>query len=190
MSQTNSTIRIRDVAPRRAGAAPDRAAAVHAEPGLPQRRLLPAGLRRARVNLEKIKSVRALRELPFTTKEDLRKSYPYDMFAVPLRDIVRIHSTSGTTGKPIVVGYTRNDLRNWTECTARLLDGRGRHRARRGADRLRLQPVHRRLRLPPGRRADRRLRHPGLPDGQHRKADHDHAGLQDHGPGLARPATP
>ena len=47
------------------------------------------------------------------------------MFAVPLRDIVRIHSTSGTTGKPIVVGYTQNDLRNWTECTARLLAAAG-----------------------------------------------------------------
>jgi len=78
-----------------------------------------------RVNLEKIKDVRALRELPFTTREDLRKSYPYDMFAVPLRDIVRIHSTSGTTGRPIVVGYTRDDLRNWTECTARLLVAAG-----------------------------------------------------------------
>ena len=78
-----------------------------------------------RVNLERLKDLRALRELPFTTQEDLRKSYPYDMFAVPLRDIVRIHSTSGTTGKPIVVGYTRNDLRNWTECAARLLVAAG-----------------------------------------------------------------
>jgi len=77
------------------------------------------------VNLEKLKDLRALRELPFTTKEDLRRGYPYDMFAVPLRDIVRIHSTTGTTGKPIVVGYTRNDLRNWTECTARLLVAAG-----------------------------------------------------------------
>jgi len=73
------------------------------------------------VNLEKLKDVRSLRELPFTTREDLRRSYPYDMFAVPLRDIVRIHTTAGTTGQPVVVGYTRNDLRNWTECTARLL---------------------------------------------------------------------
>lgn len=73
------------------------------------------------INLEKIKSIGDLALLPFTTKEDLRRSYPYDMFAVPLRDIVRIHSTSGTTGKPIMVGYTKNDLRNWTECTARLL---------------------------------------------------------------------
>ena len=77
------------------------------------------------VNLEKIRSVRSLEELPFTTKEDLRRSYPYDMFAVPLMDIVRIHSTSGATGRPIVVGYTRNDLRTWTECAARLLTAAG-----------------------------------------------------------------
>jgi phenylacetate-CoA ligase len=78
-----------------------------------------------KVNLEKLKDVRALRELPFTTKEDLQKSYPYDMFAVPLRDIVRIHTTSGTTGKSIVVGYTQNDLRSWRECAARLLTAAG-----------------------------------------------------------------
>ncbi len=77
------------------------------------------------VNLEKIKDLPSLRRLPFTTREDLWKSYPYDMFAVPLRDIVRIHSTSGALGKPIVVGYTRNDLINWTECAARLLTAAG-----------------------------------------------------------------
>ncbi len=78
-----------------------------------------------RVNLERLKSRAALRDLPFTTKEDLQKSYPYDMFAVPLRDIVRIHTTSGTTGKPIVVGYTQNDLRSWRQCAARLLAAAG-----------------------------------------------------------------
>jgi phenylacetate-CoA ligase len=77
------------------------------------------------VNLERVKSMAALRDLPFTTKEDLQKSYPYDMFAVPLRDIVRIHTTSGTTGKPVVVGYTQNDLRDWRECAARLLVAAG-----------------------------------------------------------------
>jgi phenylacetate-CoA ligase len=77
------------------------------------------------VNLEQITDLRALQRLPFTTREDLWKSYPYDMFAVPLRDIVRIHSTSGIAGKPIVVGYTRNDLKNWTECAARLLTAAG-----------------------------------------------------------------
>ncbi len=74
-----------------------------------------------KINLEKIKSISDLKELPFTTKEDLIKSYPYDMFAVPLRDIVRIHSSSGTTGKPIAVGYTANDIRHWSSLVARLL---------------------------------------------------------------------
>ena len=78
-----------------------------------------------RVNIERIKSAEALRELPFTTREDLGKSYPYEMFAVPLREIVRIHAASGTAGTPIVMGYTRNDLRNWTEYTARLLAAAG-----------------------------------------------------------------
>ena len=78
-----------------------------------------------RVNIERIKSIEALRELPFTTREDLGKSYPYEMFAVPLREIVRIHAASGTTGTPIVIGFTRNDLRNWTDYTARLLAAAG-----------------------------------------------------------------
>jgi phenylacetate-CoA ligase len=78
-----------------------------------------------KVNLSRLKEVRALRELPFTTKEDLQRSYPYDMFAVPLRDIIRIHTTSGTTGGPIVVGYTQNDLQRWRECAARLLTAAG-----------------------------------------------------------------
>ncbi|MBP8912563.1 MAG: phenylacetate--CoA ligase, partial [Phycisphaerae bacterium] len=77
------------------------------------------------VNLERIKDLQGIRELPFTTKNDLLKSYPYDMFAIPLRDIVRIHTTSGATAKPIVVGYTQNDLRNWRECAARLLTAAG-----------------------------------------------------------------
>jgi len=78
-----------------------------------------------RVDIERIKDVAALCELPFTTREDLGRSYPYDMFAVPLREIVRIHAMSGIAGTPIVMGYTRNDLRNWTECTARLLAAAG-----------------------------------------------------------------
>ena len=78
-----------------------------------------------RVDIERIKNLAALRELPFTTREDLGKSYPYDMFAVPLREILRIHAMSGVAGAPIVMGYTRNDLRNWTECTARLLTAAG-----------------------------------------------------------------
>ncbi len=78
-----------------------------------------------KVNIEKIRSVNDLDKLPFTTKDDLRKSYPYDMFAVPLRDIIRIHSSSGTSGKPIVVGYTRNDLKMWSSLVARVLTACG-----------------------------------------------------------------
>jgi phenylacetate-CoA ligase len=74
---------------------------------------------------EDVTGLADIARLPFTTKDDLRRSYPYDMFAVPLRDIVRIHSTSGTTGKPIVVGYTRNDIRTWSECVARVLAAGG-----------------------------------------------------------------
>ncbi len=77
------------------------------------------------VNIEGIKSLDDLKLLPFTTQEDLRKSYPYDMFAVPLKDIVRIHSTSGTTGKPIVVGYTKTDIALWSSLVARVLVAAG-----------------------------------------------------------------
>lgn len=66
-----------------------------------------------------IKSLADLKKLPFTTKQDLRDNYPYGMFAVSLSEIMRIHSSSGTTGKPTVVGYTRQDLNNWAELLAR-----------------------------------------------------------------------
>jgi phenylacetate-CoA ligase len=62
-----------------------------------------------------------LRKLPFTTKADLRSSYPYGLLAVPLREVVRFHMSSGTTGSPTVVAYTANDLEHWTECVARNL---------------------------------------------------------------------
>ena len=68
-----------------------------------------------------INSLEDLRNLPFTTKADLRDNYPYGMFSSPLSEIVRIHASSGTTGKPTVVGYTRKDLENWAECIARSL---------------------------------------------------------------------
>jgi phenylacetate-CoA ligase len=72
------------------------------------------------INIEDIQSIEDLQKLPFTTKQDLRKSYPYDMFAVPLRDIIRIHSSRGRTGRPIAVGYTENDIKNWSKLVARL----------------------------------------------------------------------
>ena len=79
----------------------------------------------AKIDVEVIRTLEDLRRLPFTTKEDLRLSYPYNAFAVPLRDIVRVHSTSGTTGKPIVVGYTKTDLSNWASLVARVLTAAG-----------------------------------------------------------------
>ncbi len=77
------------------------------------------------INVEDIKHVDDINKLPFTTKEDLRQSYPYDMFAVPLRDIIRIHSSRGRTGRPVGIGFTKNDIHHWTELTARVLAGAG-----------------------------------------------------------------
>jgi len=68
---------------------------------------------------EKIKSVDDLKHLPFTDKQDLRDNYPFGLFTVPMKDVVRIHSSSGTTGKPIVVGYTSADIELWSEVMAR-----------------------------------------------------------------------
>ena len=66
-----------------------------------------------------IKSIEDIVKLPFTTKDDLRDNYPFGLFAVPNSQIVRIHASSGTTGKATVVGYTRHDLDVWAECVAR-----------------------------------------------------------------------
>lgn len=74
---------------------------------------------------EDIQSLADLSRLPFTEKEDLRLNYPYGMFAVPLREVVRIHSSSGTTGKPTVVGYTRHDLDTWSNLVARFMTAAG-----------------------------------------------------------------
>lgn len=68
-----------------------------------------------------ILSIEDLREIPFTTKGDLLKGFPYDFFAVPLAKVSRIHTSSGTTGKPIVVGYTKRDLQYWGHLNARVL---------------------------------------------------------------------
>ncbi len=68
-----------------------------------------------------IRGIEDLHKLPFTTKADLRDNYPFGLFAVPRSEIVRIHASSGTTGKATVVGYTRRDLANWKECVARAL---------------------------------------------------------------------
>jgi phenylacetate-CoA ligase len=79
----------------------------------------------AGIGLEDIHSLDDLSKLPFTTKEDLRQNYPYGMFAVPMRDVVRIHSSSGTTGKPTVVGYSRKDLNDWSGLVARFMTAAG-----------------------------------------------------------------
>ena len=70
---------------------------------------------------ENIHGIEDLHLLPFTSKQDLRDTYPYGMFAVPMKDVVRLHASSGTTGKQIVVGYTRNDLNVWDTICARQL---------------------------------------------------------------------
>jgi phenylacetate-CoA ligase len=70
---------------------------------------------------EEIRGVEDLHKIPFTTKSDLRDNYPFDMFATPMKDISRIHASSGTTGKPTVVGYTKNDLDIFDEVVARSL---------------------------------------------------------------------
>ncbi|MCL4476756.1 MAG: phenylacetate--CoA ligase [Nitrospirae bacterium] len=70
-------------------------------------------------------SLKDLRKLPFTTKDDLRENYPYGLFAVPLREVVRIHASSGTTGMSTVVGYTKNDIKTWSNLVARILTAGG-----------------------------------------------------------------
>jgi phenylacetate-CoA ligase len=72
-----------------------------------------------------LKSLADLAKFPFTTKADLRQNYPYGMFAVPMRDVVRVHASSGTTGKPTVVGYTARDIAMWASVMARSLRAAG-----------------------------------------------------------------
>ena len=72
-----------------------------------------------------IHGVEDLHKLPFSYKQDLRDYYPYGLFAEPLKDIRRIHASSGTTGKQIIVGYTDNDLNMWSNCFARQLAAAG-----------------------------------------------------------------
>jgi phenylacetate-CoA ligase len=70
-------------------------------------------------------SLEDLRRLPFTTRHDLARAYPYEMFAVPLREVVRIHSSTGSPGNPIVMGYTARDLKHWARLAARVLTAAG-----------------------------------------------------------------
>ncbi|MEW6586094.1 MAG: phenylacetate--CoA ligase [Nitrospirota bacterium] len=73
------------------------------------------------IDPDAFRSLEDLSKLPFTSKDDLRVSYPYGMFAVPLREVVRVQSSSGTTGMPTAVGFTRNDIKSWSNLAARVL---------------------------------------------------------------------
>lgn len=77
-------------------------------------------MNQAGVKPEDIQSLKDLSKLPFTTKQDLRDHYPFGLFAVNKKELVRIHASSGTTGKPTVVGYTKNDLDTWSDLVARI----------------------------------------------------------------------
>ncbi len=77
------------------------------------------------IDPESIRALADIRKLPFTTKNDLRDNYPYGLFAVPLREVVRIHASSGTTGMSTVVGYTKNDIKTWSNLVARVLTAGG-----------------------------------------------------------------
>ena len=79
----------------------------------------------AGVTPDDIRSIDDLHKLPFSYKKDLRDTYPFGLFAVPMKDVVRLHASSGTTGKQIVVGYTKNDMELWADCFARALTAAG-----------------------------------------------------------------
>jgi phenylacetate-CoA ligase len=79
----------------------------------------------AGIQLGDIRSLDDLARFPFTTKDDLRQNYPFGMFAVPMNEIVRVHASSGTTGKPTVVGYTRGDIEMWARLMARSMRAAG-----------------------------------------------------------------
>lgn len=84
-------------------------------------------LKEAGIEPGDVRSVDQLKDLPFTTKGDLRDNYPFGLFTVPQSEVVRIHASSGTTGKPTVVGYTQQDLETWAEVVARSLTMAGIH---------------------------------------------------------------
>jgi len=86
-----------------------------------RRRLAEAGIQKS----DQIRSLEDLRKIPFTTKDDLRTAFPYGLLAVPLEDTIRLHASSGTTGTPTVIYYTRHDLAAWTELVARSLVAAG-----------------------------------------------------------------
>lgn len=84
------------------------------------KRLTDAG-----VTADKIKQLSDIEYIPYTTKADIRDTYPFGLFGQPLKNIIRIHASSGTTGKPTVVGYTKQDIENWSDCMARIVTAVG-----------------------------------------------------------------
>jgi len=77
------------------------------------------------ITADDLKSIEDCAKLPFTVKNDLRDNYPFGLCAVPMKDVVRVHASSGTTGKPITGPYTKDDLEQWTECMCRNLYSAG-----------------------------------------------------------------
>src|SRR5438270_2641261 len=92
---------------------------------LPREQLSELQLQRVREMVEGIRSLDDVAQLPFTTKADLRAAYPFGLLKVPREQLVRLHASSGTHGKPTVVGYTRGDLEVWTELMARCMAAAG-----------------------------------------------------------------
>ena len=166
-----------DPAARRAGIHPAPAPAAPGGAGLrkvePYRRKMEA----AGIKPEDIRTLADLQKLPFTNKDDLRDNYPFGLFTVPLEEVVRIHASSGTTGKPTVVGYTKKDIETWAEAHGPGPDLRRGPQGRYGPQCLRLRPVHRRPGRPLRRRAPRGHGHSGVRR-QHQAADHHHAGFR------------
>ena len=78
-----------------------------------------------RISVTQVDSLAEWAKLPTTTKDDFRATYPYGLFAVPMDHVVRLHMSSGTTGKPVITGYTASDIENWTQCMARVLESGG-----------------------------------------------------------------
>ena len=138
------------------------------------------------VRPEDLRELADLARFPFTVKSDLRDNYPFGLFAVPKERIARLHASSGTTGKPTVVGYTLADIDTWANLVARF-DPRGRRASRRhGPHRLRLRPLHRRPRRALRRRARRLHGDPdvGRADGKAGPAHHRPEAQDHHGHAL------
>ena len=107
-----------------------------------------------------VQTLEDIAKLPFAEKTDLRDTYPFGLFASPMKEIVRLHASSGTTGKPIVVAYTQEDIQVWTNVMLRSLRRLRPARGRHHPERLRLRPVHRRAGRALRRRGAGRDGHP------------------------------